>query len=172
MRKQQNQTVRTFIHSVLLAILIAAALDLAGRGNWAAGFAIGSALSLFSLYSLKVCVPALFHAGAPRYSSILMQVVLLFKVPLYAIALYLASRLGTNAMFAAFAGCTLVPCVISIEAIVKVIVESNPALRRAAAMRTQAELVPAVDALPNQAADGREPLPVPAQTRAVREGAL
>lgn len=174
MTKQHNQTLRTFIHSLLAAGLIAAVLHVAGRSRWAGGFVIGSGLSLFSLYSLKVCVPALFRPASRRYATALMQAALLLKLPLYGVGLYLATRLGTEASFAAFAGCALVPLVISLEAVGKAIWEANPVLRREAAMRAQAADMDAERAARHAAdrkAEALEPMILSTQARTAREGA-
>src|SRR5436190_16610741 len=104
MIRHNNQTVRTFFHSLILAVAIAVGLVAFGRFTWAGGFAIGAALSLFSLMSLKLAVPNLFYKGAPKYSSGLLQLLLLMKLPIYAIGLYFATRLGSAAAFAAFLG--------------------------------------------------------------------
>ena len=175
MTNQHNQTLRTFIHSLLAGSAIALAFYLGGHAGWGAGFLIGAALSLFSLYSLKVCIPALFRPGAPRYASALMQVLLLFKVPIYGVGLYLATRFGTEASFAAFGGCSLVPCVVTLETIGKVMLESNPNWKRNAAMRAQTAVLPSIEVQAHKAirgmSEGREPLIVSSKARAVREGA-
>jgi len=175
MIKQHKQIVRTFFHSVAFAIPIALALFLSGHRNEAVGFAIGAVLSLFSLYSLGVCVPALFRPGANGSASALLQLLLVMKLPIYAVGLYMATRMGSAAAFAAFAGCALVPAIVSSGAIGKAIVESNRGLRRAAAMHGAVEILPAVEELARQVAelksDAREPLTVSSQARAVREGA-
>jgi hypothetical protein len=151
-------------------------LVLGRHGGWAAGFIIGALLSLFSLYSLGVCVPALFHPGATRRASALLQVVLLMKLPLYGIGLYIASRMGSAAAFAAFAGCTLVPVIITVEAVTRAFIQSNANWRRAAAMHVSVPVLPAVEELTRQVAEikkeeAREPLPLASQTRVIREGA-
>src|SRR5689334_15564827 len=125
MIKQHKQTLRTFFHSLALAVLTAVIVAIGGHRTWAAGFAIGAALSLFSLVSLKFCVPMLFYPGASRRAVALLHVTLLMKLPIYCVGLYLASRLGNSGSFAAFIGCTLVPCVITVEAVGKALVESN-----------------------------------------------
>jgi hypothetical protein len=124
---------------------------------------IGALLSLFSLFSLGVCVPALFHKGATRMASAMLQVLLLMKLPIYAIGLYVASRMGSAAAFAAFAGCTLVPTIISLKAVSKAFIESNRSWRRVAAMHIPTPVLPAVEELTRQVAEikkeeEREPL--------------
>src|SRR5438874_11865331 len=118
MSKLHSQTLRTFFHSVAAAITISLGLAATGHKTWAAGFGIGAVISLFSLFSLKVCVPALFYKGATPRATALLQVVLMMKVPFYATGLYFATRMGNAAAFAAFTGGTVVPCVISLEAVV------------------------------------------------------
>src|ERR1051326_2756834 len=129
----QNQTLRTFFHSVATAIVISLALIVTGHATWAAGFAIGAVTSLFSLFSLKVCIPFLFYKGATPRATALLNILLMMKVPFYAAALYFATRMGNAAAFAAFIGCALVPAVISMETVGKMLVQAIPAWRRAAA---------------------------------------
>ena len=173
--KLHKQTLRTFFHSLGAAAVIALFLAFGGYRLMAAGFVTGAVLSLFSLFSLKICIPALFRSGASRGASALLQVVMFMKLPVFAVGLYLATRLGTAASFAAFWGCALVPCVISLEAVMKAIAESDRNYKRAAAMRPPVQVLPAVEELVRQVAEikaeAREPLTVSSKTRTVREGA-
>ncbi|HLJ54395.1 MAG TPA: hypothetical protein VKT77_05095 [Chthonomonadaceae bacterium] len=135
MIRLHNQTLRTFFHSVTVATVLALGLALGGHRTWAAGYALGALVSLFSLFSLKVCVPALFHRGATARATALLQALLVLKLPFYAVALYFAARMGAAAGFAAFAGCALVPAVITAEHLGRALVQANPRLARILAMR-------------------------------------
>ena len=134
-------------------------------------------VSLLSLLTLKISIPALFHKGASARSTALLQLLLIVKVPIYAVGLYYAAKMGAAAAFAAFGGCTVVPCVISLEAIVRACIEADPKLKRAMAMVEPVTLMPAVEELSRQVAalkaEAAEPMPMPAQpqVRPVREGA-
>jgi hypothetical protein len=143
MIKFHNQTLRTFFHSVAVAAAIALGLVTTGHKTLSAGFCIGAAISLFSLFSLKVCIPALFYKGANRQAAALLQVVLLMKLPIYALGLYFAARMGNAAAAAAFVGCTVVPGVITAEAVCKALIQANPRWRRAAAMASAPAALPA-----------------------------
>ncbi len=175
MIKLHRQTLRTFFHSLGAAIAISLALVATGHKTWAAGFAIGAVISLFSLFSLKVCVPALFYKGATSRATALLQVLFLMKLPFYAILIYFATLMGSAAAFAAFIGCTLVPCAITLEAVGQALLRANPRLARAAAMREPVKVLPAVVSAPARAADGRaatgETTAQAVKGRTVNEGA-
>ena len=174
MIKLHSQTLRTFFHSVVGAIVVAPALVAAGHPTWAAGFAIGAFTSLFSLFSLKVCIPALFYKGATARATALLQVVLIMKLPIYAIGLYFATRMGNSAAFAAFVGCTTVPAVITLETVGRALLQSNPRWKRAFAMRASIAVLPATADRARSAANA-SPLtvdaPVAVQVRPIQEGA-
>jgi len=172
MMRHHNQTVRTFFHSLLVAVVVAAGLLVFRRFTWGAGFAIGSALSLFSLLSLRLAIPNLFYKGAPKYSSGLLQLLLLMKLPIYAIGLYFATRMGSAAAFAAFLGCCLVPGIISIGTIAKAFIESNRTLKSLHAVHAPVTLAPEVEDLNRRVAvikaGAQEPAALPIQAPAIR----
>lgn len=176
MKQQHKQIVRTFFHSVIAAALGALALTMSGHGRWGAGFLLGAAVSLFSLFSLKACVPALFYSGAPRRSTALLQMFLVLKLPVYAGALYIATKMGSAAAFAAFVGCTLVPGVITLETLVRSGLESSRAWKSAMTMQAPIVVLPAVEELSRQVseikAEAREAHSPAAATRTVTEGAV
>jgi hypothetical protein len=134
MIRLHNQTLRTFFHSVAVATVLSLGLAFGGHKGPAAGFSLGALVSLFSLFSLKVCIPVLFHKGATARATALLQAVLILKLPFYAVALYFATRMGTSAAVAAFVGCTVVPVVITAEHLGRALLLSNPRLARAVAM--------------------------------------
>ena len=174
MIKLHNQTLRTFFHSVAAAIATSLALVVSGHGTWAAGFSIGAVTSLFSLFSLKVCIPALFYKGATPRAAALLQVVLIMKLPVYATGLYFAARMGSAAAFAAFVGCTVVPGVITVEAVCKALLQSNPRWMRDIAMRRPAVVLPAAQETVGCAVEAKGAVCDPtarAQVRTVHEGA-
>ena len=152
MTKHDNQTLRTFFHSLAIATAVTAAMVASGHSVWAQGFVIGAAVSLFSLLTLKLSIPALFHKGSTSRSTAMLQLLLILKVPIYGVGLYFAARLGSAGTFAAFTGCTLVPCVISVAAIVRASVQSNRGFQRALAMREPAAVLPAIEELSRQVA--------------------
>jgi hypothetical protein len=176
MTKSHTDTVRTFFHSLAAALLIAGALALTGHRSSGAGYAVGAAMSLFSLFSLGYCVPALFHEGATGRSTVLLQVTLLMKLPVYAVGLYFASRMGSAAAFAAFGGCALVPAVITAETLGRAALQSSRSWRRFAAMQRPIVLSPAVEALTRRVAEIKqaeacEAMALPSTARAMGEGA-
>lgn len=118
MIKQNAKALATLRRSFVLGTLIALAIRF-GHAAWLPGFVIGCVLSLFSLFSLQICVPALFYPGASERSKGLLMATLLMKMPLYAIGLWIATHFGITGAVTAFAGVTLVPAVITLEAMAK-----------------------------------------------------
>ncbi len=103
--------------SALFAIATTILLLSGGRTDWAISFGLGALMSLFSLLSLTIIVPALIRPGAPQFSRSLLNLTLLLKLPLYAAGLYLIMRLPRSAPAAAAAGIGLVPGVITLNAL-------------------------------------------------------
>ena len=173
MIKLHSQTLRTFFHSVIAAIAVAMALVAAGHATWAAGFAIGAFTSLFSLFSLKVCIPALFYKGATARATALLQVVLIMKLPIYALGLYFATRMGNAAAFAAFVGCSTVPVVITVETVGRALLQANPRWKRAIAMHAPIAVLPASNEMASaaHASTLTGETPVTVQVRPIHEGA-
>jgi hypothetical protein len=175
MRNQKSETLRTFFHSLGIAALITFVFWIAGHRIWSAGFVLGAAMSLFSLFSLRVCVPRLFRAGATGRATTLLHFALVAKLPVYGAGLYLATRMGSAAAFAAFAGCALVPAVITLETVGRALTQSDGRWREAAALCTPIVVLPAVEELARQVAElkaeAAAPLPLPSPGGTVREGA-
>jgi hypothetical protein len=69
------------------------------------------------------------------------------KLPIYAIGLYFATRMGSAAAFAAFVGCCLVPGIVSIGTICKALIESNQTLKSLHAAHAPIALAPEVEDL-------------------------
>ena len=176
MIRVHRQTLRTFFHSLLVAAGIAIVILFGGHRNWCTGFVIGALTSLLSLLSLKICVPALFHKGATPRATALLHILLIMKVPVYAIGLYFAAKMGAGAAFAAFTGCALVPSVVTLETVAKAIMRSNARWKRALIMREPIAILPAVEELSRHVAELKAgALEVQAGStppRTVREGAV
>lgn len=94
--------------------------------NWAWGFLIGGCLSLFSLVTLMLSVPFLTWSGAPRHMSALLVVALLMKLPIFCLALYMATRLPGVSAFACFFGICLAPAVITLKAVNTLLIDMLP----------------------------------------------
>lgn len=59
----------------------------------------------------------LIYPGASPRAVGLLSITLLMKMPIYAIGLYLSTLISSTAPIAAFVGCTLVPCILTLEAL-------------------------------------------------------
>ncbi len=97
-----------------LAAWMVLLLSLRGWWSVALGVAVGSALSLFSLWSLVVLVPALLRPGR-RGLRHGLTAILFLKFPLYVAVLYWATQVMHADVFALFGGIALVPVVIVLK---------------------------------------------------------
>lgn len=98
------------------------------QGWWAVamGAAIGSALSLFSLWSVAVVMPALLRPGNRR-AQFWLAAMLFVKFPLYAGVLYWATLVLKADVFALFGGIALVPVVIVLKIVGQQILDGRKA---------------------------------------------
>ena len=103
------QSLETSTVLSLAAILVAFAQ---GELLTAEGFAIGSILAMFSLWTFMIAVPRLFSAQNP-YAPFLLWLLTAVKLPGYAVVLMVAFSVLQLPPFAVFAGAALVPCVIA-----------------------------------------------------------
>ena len=122
-----NLSVRVLKMGVWTLSLTTFALFEMQKLTWATGFALGSALSLFSLLSLAIVVPLLFQPGMPRYVTALLGVTLLMKLPLYCGAFYLTATGHFLCPGAVFAGLLLAPVLITLKTIGGMIPLPTPA---------------------------------------------
>ena len=79
------------------------------------GFLIGALLSLFSFVTIAFAVPFLLRPKAPRTMSTLSALVLMMKMPIYCVALYLATHLPWPSAFTCASGICLTPAVITLK---------------------------------------------------------
>lgn len=79
------------------------------------GFLIGALLSLFSFVTISLAVPFLLRPKAPRTMSTLLALVLMLKLPIYCVALYLATHLPWPSAFTCALGICLTPAVITLK---------------------------------------------------------
>ncbi len=103
-----------------LAALFVFLFTVGGRPDIAAGLAVGSALSLFSLLSLVWLVPRLVSPERPRVW--LLGFALLAKLPVFGVVLYLALSAPAIEGLAVFAGVGLVPAVIVLKTLGRMLV--------------------------------------------------
>lgn len=114
MQEKRDMSLRALYTGVWTAVGTAALIS-CFRPHWAPGFMGGAALSLFSLFSLRTCVRWLFRPGAPQSVRVMLSLVLWFKLPIYAVGLYMAGRLTGwtgGGVMALAAGAGLTPVVI------------------------------------------------------------
>src|ERR1044071_4756779 len=97
------QSLETSAILAMAAILVAFA---EGERAVAAGFAIGSLLAMFSLWTFMIAVPRLFSARNPL-APFLLWILTAVKLPLYAVVLIAAFSVLHLPPFAIFAGAAL-----------------------------------------------------------------
>ena len=110
--KDKNLPMQCLETSAILgmaAILIALA---EGERATAAGFAFGSVLAMFSLWTFMIAVPRLFSTRN-QLAPFLLWLLTAIKLPVYAVVLILAFSALQLPPFAVFAGAALVPCVLA-----------------------------------------------------------
>lgn len=83
-------------------------------------------ISLFSLVSLAVLVPRLLHPSAPKAASFLLSLLLFLKLPFYAFALYIATRMPGFSPVALLAGAVLIPMLFAADALASTRAEAKP----------------------------------------------
>lgn len=127
MHLEEPFTLRTLKTSAWTAIVAAVLFFLASHREWAAGFTVGAALSLFSLFSLVVLVPILFRPGAGRFAKGLLSLTLFCKLPFYMGALYFGTTLPGAQPAAMALGIALVPFVITMKTIGKALFDTEAA---------------------------------------------
>ncbi|MBM3494747.1 MAG: hypothetical protein FJX72_10605 [Armatimonadetes bacterium] len=121
-RDLPQRVVRT---SFWLAAWFVLVFGLRGRVDVSVGLAIGSAMSIFSLWTLAWATPRAI-AGGDRRGPWLLAFLFLVKLPAYGVILnYALMSKGISAM-ALFAGAAVVPVVIVLKTLGRMLVR-NPA---------------------------------------------
>lgn len=118
--------------------LITAILFYAKLPTWAAGFLIGSLLSLFSMFSLAILVPILFRPSTAAGAKGLLTMTLFMKLPIFGAVLYLITRTKFAEPMAVAAGIALIPAVLTAFAVRQAFVDAQretEMLRQKAALR-------------------------------------
>lgn len=110
-----SRSLKTGLLITLTAVLYLAA---AHQTAWAMGFACGSALSLFSLFSLKALIRMLFRAGGMPFKGFFLLLALFIKLPAYCIILDFALNTKGISQGAVVVGICLMPAVITLKTIV------------------------------------------------------
>src|ERR1041385_1956196 len=109
--KNKNLAAQSLEMSAVLSITAVLIAFAQGEVPTAAGFAIGSILAMFSLWTFMIAVPRLFSARNPL-APFLLWILTAVKLPLYAVVLIAAFSVLHLPPFAIFAGAALVPCVL------------------------------------------------------------
>ena len=99
--------------AALLAAFVCITACAYGRYRLAAGFAVGAAIGLSSLWSLTIGVPRLLTPGRGRGGMWLVAAAAI-KLPIYAVLLYISLSWGANPL-AIFGGAAVVPGVIVLK---------------------------------------------------------
>ncbi len=99
--------------SAVLMLSLGALLLLVGLRSLGVGFIIGALLSLFSLWTLAVCIPALIRPGAGFLQKLAFGLLLWVKLPIFILFLLLSSRLGTASVLGTVLGIALGPSAIA-----------------------------------------------------------
>ena len=73
-----------------------------------------------------VVLPRLLHPKAPQIATLLLMLLLFFKLPFYGICLYLAIHSTGFSAFALLGGAVLVPALIGLEALKTLLPEHHP----------------------------------------------
>lgn len=89
------------------------------------GFAVGAALSLFSLWSLTFAVPRVLNEARP-VAKFLLALMLMLKLPLYAVVLYYATNRPYFHLGALVGGIALVPAVFVMKMLGRTVIERGP----------------------------------------------
>ncbi len=107
---------RTLRTTFWLSALFVLVFGVRGDMTIALGLTIGSALGLFSLWSLHWAVPRL-TAGANPFSKFLLGMLMVAKLPIYAGVLSFSMVSPLVNPFAVFVGVALVPIVIVLKVV-------------------------------------------------------
>lgn len=118
--KLPRRTLRTAFWLTAWCVLV---FGVRGQAAVSVGLAVGGALSLLSLWSLTWAVPHLLTGASPA-ARVLLGVVLLMKLPIYALVLGWAVSSRQVSPFALFAGVGVVPAVIVLKVLGHRLVES------------------------------------------------
>lgn len=112
--QEQALPQRTLRTTLWLAALFVLVFGLRGQATVSFGLAIGAAIGLFSLWSLTVAVPRLVRQNS-AIAKFGLGMMMLAKLPLYAVVLGVAMVSPSVHPFAVFAGVALVPLVITLK---------------------------------------------------------
>jgi len=115
-----------------LAVVLVLLFNVGGRPEIGAGLAVGSALSLFSVWSIAWLTPRAANPQRPR--AWLPGLAMLVKLPLYGVVLYYALSSPRVNAGAVLAGVCLAPAVIALKALGRMLTESRGEAGAAAAV--------------------------------------
>ncbi|NLI00087.1 MAG: ATP synthase subunit I [Chthonomonadales bacterium] len=118
-RELPARSVRT---SFWLAAWFVLIFGLRGQADVSVGLAIGSALSIFSLWSLAWAVPRATETGARR-GPWLLAALFMIKLPLYGVILNYALMSRSVHPGALFAGVAVVPVVIVLKTLSRLLMK-------------------------------------------------
>jgi hypothetical protein len=113
---------RTLRTTFWLATLFVIVFGLRGQATVSVGLAIGSAIGLFSLWSLTVLVPRLVRVNND-FAKFGLGITMILKIPLYAVVLAYAMVSPSVHPFAVFVGVALVPAVITLKVLTAPLLE-------------------------------------------------
>ena len=119
-----GRSLKTGFLLTLTGVLYLAA---AHQTAWALGFTCGSALSLFSLFSLKATINVLFRPGGIPMKAFFLCLALFIKLPAYCLILDIALNSKNVSQAAVCFGLCLTPLVITLKTIGEALAESLPA---------------------------------------------
>ena len=127
---------RSLKTGLLITLIAGLYLAAAQQTGWAMGFVCGSALSLFSLFSLKSMISLLFRPGGMPFKTFFMLLALFIKLPAYCIVLDFALNTRGLSHGAVVAGLCLTPAVITLKTIGQALLANVPATAEPAAKTT------------------------------------
>lgn len=107
---------RTLKTAFLLGAFFTVVFAMRGQFSIAAGVAAGTALGLFSLASLILTIPRLFRSPDPSAKPAL-ALVALFKLPIYAVAIWFIVGSRFVNPLAVVAGVALIPAVLALKVV-------------------------------------------------------
>lgn len=108
---------RTMRKGLLCTFVITVLCVSGGQSGWGMSYLWGALISLFSLISLAGLVPRLLHPSAPQSATFLLSLLLFLKLPLYALALYVATRMPGFSPVSLIAGAILIPMLLASDAL-------------------------------------------------------
>ena len=118
----ENLPQRTLRTGFFLAGWVVLVLYLRGWLTASLGFAVGAALSLFSLWSLTCTVPRILREARPM-ARVLLVLLLTLKLPAYAVVLYYATTHPYCHPGALVAGIALTPAVFVLKTLGQALIE-------------------------------------------------